>query len=130
MASTADFDLAFGFTWVEIADGAGWLGKALAETARGSVSNFFDYGFPADWVPDDIEAERRRILELEGDERIAAAGALADKVARDLAAIPFVNDAYPQLIAERIGCADQPGPGPSSTCCAVSMAAARDERHA
>jgi hypothetical protein len=61
-------------------------------------------GFPHDWVPDDIAAERDRLDDLEGRERRDAALALADRVANEMLAIAVVDDTYPQLISERVGC--------------------------
>ena len=105
------YDLAYGNASIDIPDAAEWLDEALSET-RVSVSNSFEAGFPGQWVPDDIEAERRHVVTLDGEERVSAASALARRVADQMMLIPLTDGDYSQLVAERIGCLDQPSPWP------------------
>jgi ABC-type oligopeptide transport system substrate-binding subunit len=96
------YDLVGSFVWAEAPDPAWWMERFLTESQTSGGSN--GAGFPADWVPDDIAAERDRLAELEGRERYDAAHALADRVATELMAIPIIDSTNPQLISDRVGC--------------------------
>jgi class 3 adenylate cyclase/ABC-type transport system substrate-binding protein/streptogramin lyase len=96
------FDLAASYVQGISPDPAWWITDLLEESQTSGSSE--GAGFPSDWVPDDIAAERDRLDELEGRERRDAALALADRVADEMLAIPTVDDTYPQLISDRVGC--------------------------
>jgi class 3 adenylate cyclase/ABC-type transport system substrate-binding protein len=96
------YDLVQSYVGVESPDAAWWVTSLLREADTSGGSN--GAGFPLDWVPDDIAAERDRLDDLEGRERRDAALALAERVADELHVIPITDNTYPQLISETVGC--------------------------
>jgi ABC-type transport system substrate-binding protein len=91
---------------------------ALHEDDEASLANgFLDTDFPdpgallenirlLPWTPTEILEELDRVQSSGGDERVAAAAALANRLSdEDFLAIPAVYPVYPMYIAEDVGCA-------------------------
>jgi class 3 adenylate cyclase len=98
-------DMAASYVESESSDPAWWMTLLLTESqTSGGDFGFPEAGFPIDWVPDDIAAERDRLDELAGKERYDAAIALADRVADELLLIPYADETWPQLISDTVGC--------------------------
>jgi class 3 adenylate cyclase/ABC-type transport system substrate-binding protein len=97
------YDLALSWVGADSPDPAMWMSQFLLEAQPSGGSN--NAGFPSGWLPPELVAERERLDDLAGKERFEAAHALADRVATEMASIPFADSTYPQLVSDRVGCA-------------------------